>query len=185
MKPTEPPRVDPALEEMDQAAAGSRVERIGWVMSLVVILLSLAAVIVAFLLRPVHAAAPTDHPCREGLLEWLDKGDITVCYGHLVPPETWAAAQAAVDELPTARERIRVLEEQVTNLRVQAAEARANGEARLLICENVRGLCEAAKTPPKCREPSLLDRGEFSWPTGIAAGFIGGIAFDRWGLKCR
>lgn len=159
-------------------------ERFPWFVIAGVLGVSVVAIIIAWVLT-ARAAAPAEHPCREGLLEWLDKGATTVCYGHLVPPETWAAAQAAVDESTGLKDKVRVLEDQVANLRAQVTETRASGEAKLEVCTNFRLACEAAKQPPKCPEPSLLERGEFAWPTGLGVGFIGGTLFGRWGLGCE
>ncbi len=158
--------------------------RDSWAFPAFIIAISLVMLATVWALMTARAESPQAHPCKEGLLEWLERGDVAVCYGHLVPPETWLAAQIAVDSKGPLEERVRTLEEQVVNLRGQVAEERASGEARLRVCENVRGMCEAAKAPPRCRAPPLLSRGELAWPVGLGVGLLGGIGLDRW-IGCR
>ncbi len=158
--------------------------RDSWAFPIFIVVISALLVAMAWALS-VRAESPQAHPCREGLLEWLEKGDVAACSGHLVQPETLLAYQAALDARGPLEARVRLLEEQVLNLRGQVVEERASGEARLRVCENVRGMCEAAKAPPRCDKPSLLGRGEFAWPTGLGLGFLGGIAFDRGVMGCR
>lgn len=132
-----------------------------------------------------RSAPPNTHPCRDGLVEWLNAGDVTACYGHLVAPETFAVMQLAVDENMGLKAKAAALEQQVADLRVELAQARASGDAQLKVCENTRTACELAKTPSKCAKPGLGERPEFSWPTGLGLGFLGGVAFDRWAVGCR
>lgn len=143
-----------------------------------------ALVLLALALLPsVQAADP--HPCRDGLLERLERGATLVCSGILVQPETLFAYQQAVDARPTLEKQVKALEEQVLNLRAQLAEERANARAQLEVCETFRGQCEASRVPPKCSAPPLLERPAFVWPVALVGGFVGGVAFDRWGVGCR
>lgn len=181
MTPREPP-LKPSRSSREIDKEVSRELRGG----LAFIFGSVAAVaVIVWAAFPARAEPRASHPCRDGLIELVEKGDVLACGGHLVQSETLAFYQAAVDERDGLKVQVQKLTEQLASERAATAEERGRGEALLKVCENARTACEVTKAPPKCPRAGLLERPEFAWPTALAAGFFGGVAFDRWGVGCR
>lgn len=154
----------------------------GWLIGVSLVMLSL---VVVYLLTARAAEPLPAHLCKEGYEEAFKKGNILPCDGILVQPETLRAYHDAIDAKPALVEKVRLLEDQVVNLRGQVVEVRTSGEGQLKVCENFRAQCEAAKTPPKCLPPPWGERPGFTWPVGLGIGFFGGFAFDHWGVGCK
>lgn len=182
--PREPPREPPLLPYRSSREIEKEVARELWG-GLALIFGSVAAIAVIMWAAFPARAEPRAHPCRDGLIELVEKGDVLACGGHLVQSETLAFYQAAVDERDGLKVQVEKLNQQLASERAATAEERDRGEALLKVCENARTAAEAAKAPPKCPRASLLGRPEFAWPTALAVGFFGGVAFDRWGVGCR